>query len=219
MTGMDDAAAAHEDRVSIAEAPRSDDERHREFSAQVIKIVSVGLVALFLVWVLYAAFFWRTKFSGDPASWGQFGDFVGGVANPILSFFTLFLLALTLVLQSRQLQLSRQELELSRKELRLSRDELSRSAKAQENSEAALKSQVEVSRRATNLAATNHLLEHYKSELLLVSRLEGLARRQSERAQELERRKNRLESILNDLYHELTADPNHLEPEVGHTDA
>lgn len=192
---------------------------HTELVNVVGWFLASGMAVLFVVWGFYLFAFAKKGFSNDPAVWGQAGDFVGGVANPILSFFTLIMLALTLVLQSRQVQLSRQELELSRKELRLSREELSRSAKAQENSEAALKAQVAVSRRATNLAATNHLLEHYKNELSVLSRQAGLAGQEKKRAQELARRKNRLESILDDLYQELTADPEHIEPEIGHADS
>jgi len=42
---------------------------------------------------------------------GQFGDFFGGVLNPILTFFTLFGLIATIVIQRRELRLSRQEYE------------------------------------------------------------------------------------------------------------
>lgn len=40
---------------------------------------------------------------------GVFGDFLGGVLNPILTFFTLFGLIVTIVIQRQELRLARQE--------------------------------------------------------------------------------------------------------------
>lgn len=40
---------------------------------------------------------------------GVFGDFLGGVLNPILTFFTLFCLIVTIVIQSQELRLVRHE--------------------------------------------------------------------------------------------------------------
>lgn len=60
----------------------------------------------------------------DPSGWGQLGDFLGGVLNPVFSFLTIIALVLTLILQSRELRLSREELELSREELRNSAEAL-----------------------------------------------------------------------------------------------
>lgn len=42
---------------------------------------------------------------------GVFGDFLGGVLNPILTFFTLFGLIVTIVIQRQELRLSRHEYE------------------------------------------------------------------------------------------------------------
>ena len=42
---------------------------------------------------------------------GVFGDFLGGVLNPILTFFTLFGLIVTIVIQRQELRLARQEYE------------------------------------------------------------------------------------------------------------
>lgn len=42
--------------------------------------------------------------AGDPDSWGQFGDFVGGLLNPVVGSITIFLLVRTLVEQKQELQ-------------------------------------------------------------------------------------------------------------------
>ena len=93
-------------------------------------IVAVASSVLAAVFGLYFLQFSNGTLSADLATWGQFGDFVGGTANPILAFLTLNALVLTIVLQSKQLSISSRELELSRRELELTREELSRSAHA-----------------------------------------------------------------------------------------
>ena len=133
----------------------------------IANLVLIGMAVIVLVFSIYLLFFWGHKFSSDPAAWGQFGDFIGGTANPILSFITLVLLAFTLGLQNRQLNISSRELELSRKELELTRQELQRSAHAQELSEKALKAQAESAFLSAKLQGINFLLSHFKAEIAL----------------------------------------------------
>lgn len=128
-------------------------------------LIAIGMTVVLVVFGIYLLFFWSHKFSSDPAAWGQFGDFIGGTANPILSFITLVLLAFTLGIQNRQLNISSRELELSRKELELTRQELQRSAHAQELSEKALKAQAESAFLSAKLSGINFLLSHYKAEI------------------------------------------------------
>ena len=61
---------------------------------------AVLLGSFFTYWL----FFHSNPLSANPSDWGPFGDFIGGVTNPILSFFALLALLLTLVVQSRQLE-------------------------------------------------------------------------------------------------------------------
>lgn len=136
-------------------------------ATNIATLVVIGIVVIMLVFGIYFLFFWNQTFSSDPAAWGQFGDFIGGTANPILSFITLVLLALTLGVQNRQLNISSRELELSRKELELTRQELQRSAHAQELSEKALKAQAESAFLSAKLSGINFLLSHYKAEIAL----------------------------------------------------
>jgi Putative phage abortive infection protein len=51
--------------------------------------------------------------SNDQNHWGLFGDYLGGVLNPVLGFFGLLALLFTISLQSKELRLSVQELEKS----------------------------------------------------------------------------------------------------------
>lgn len=116
-------------------------------SNTVSTLAACGILVLTVAWTAYAWNFSDQSISGDPADWGAFGDFVGGIANPIFSFMTLILLAMTIIVQARQLTISSKELKLSRQELELSRTELGRSASAQELSEKALKAQAESAKK------------------------------------------------------------------------
>jgi len=63
----------------------------------------------------------------------EFGDFFGGVLNPILTFLTFIGLLITIVLQQRELSLSREELVLTRGELKNSSEALASQALTQES--------------------------------------------------------------------------------------
>lgn len=65
-----------------------------------IRIKRFCLVILIITWGVY---YWNFGFDGVLSTktevWGQFGDYVGGVVNPILSFFTIYLLIQSIGLQ------------------------------------------------------------------------------------------------------------------------
>lgn len=95
--------------------------------------VVFGVACLLVMAVLLA--YWL-NFKGHPISaevdnWGVFGDYVGGLINPILGFFSFMALLITLDLQRKQLNKSEEQLELNREELRLTREELKKAADAQ----------------------------------------------------------------------------------------
>lgn len=64
--------------------------------------------------------------SGTQEVWGQFGDYLGGVLNPMLGFLTLLALLVTITLQSRELRLSTEELKKSASALQSQNDTLKR---------------------------------------------------------------------------------------------
>ena len=51
------------------------------------------------------------KFSNDPATWGTFGDYLGGTLNPIISFLALIGLLYTIHQQAQEMKATRDELE------------------------------------------------------------------------------------------------------------
>lgn len=80
-----------------------------------LSYIAVGLAAAALA--IYSWKFWG-PFSEDPAKWGAFGDYVGGVLNPTFSLFALLALLGTLGLQVRELRVSANELRNSAEALR-----------------------------------------------------------------------------------------------------
>lgn len=85
------------------------------------KALFILIVTLLTIALLFLVYITITKYtqtftgdlSNDQAIWGVFGDYIGGVLNPVLSFFAFIALLYTIVLQSRELKLTRGEMEKS----------------------------------------------------------------------------------------------------------
>ena len=112
---------------SPATQQNSDIPKRRVFS---IVWIPVG-VALALI-ISYAIFFgaYKSAPAGDPSSWGEFGDFLGGLLNPVVGIVTIILLVRTLGAQKESIDMQRVELALQRSELESQRKETARSADA-----------------------------------------------------------------------------------------
>lgn len=171
-------------------------------------ILVFASILIISVWAIYALNFSTQHLSSSTANWGAFGDFVGGTANPVLTFLTLVILALTIIVQSRQLEISSKELELSRKELELTRKELARSAQAQELSEKALRTQADEAKRSGRIAAINSLIEHYRSEVKDIDKdiLASLSGPKKNRRELLDERQKELVDKLDELYEYLVGE-------------
>ncbi|MES2820118.1 MAG: hypothetical protein V4812_14155 [Pseudomonadota bacterium] len=63
-------------------------------------MIAVAVTVLSVVFLLYFNRFGPAPLSGKPEVWGQFGDYVGGVVNPIVGFLSL--LALIFTIRSQQ---------------------------------------------------------------------------------------------------------------------
>jgi hypothetical protein len=79
---------------------------------------SMNLVVVVYGLTLSAYFTWfvifnKVPLSADSAHWGQFGDFVGGILNPLIAFSALFWLTRSVKLQKTELQETRKALEES----------------------------------------------------------------------------------------------------------
>ena len=96
--------------------------------AEMPRPLKIALIAslLLITFALACFFVWfgivqGLALSEDPAKWGQFGGFFGGLANPTLSFFAFLAILAALVYQIHQLREVRMERERAIEELRLSR--------------------------------------------------------------------------------------------------
>jgi uncharacterized membrane protein len=90
------------------------------------------LVALFVVVVLVVGFYFG-KFRGELGNqevFAQFGDYFGGVLNPMLGFATVALLIYSIRLQAKELRNTTEELRLTREEMGVATMEAARSAEA-----------------------------------------------------------------------------------------
>lgn len=74
-------------------------------SKGLFKLLLTSAYAMLLVLLLNL-----TSLFSDGASYGTFGDFFGGVLNPILTFLTFMGLLFTILLQQSELKLTRKEL-------------------------------------------------------------------------------------------------------------
>lgn len=93
-------------------SPTSDDEELRaatQLHARLKYLAYAGASVAVVALGLYL-FKFRGPLSDDPTRWGAFGDFVGGVLNPVFGFLALIALLATFALQVRELKISAKEL-------------------------------------------------------------------------------------------------------------
>lgn len=72
--------------------------------------LAIAGACFFVVLLITYVFTFGVHLSQSQETWGQFGDFLGGVLNPIFSFLALIGLLITIALQVRQLRISAHEL-------------------------------------------------------------------------------------------------------------
>jgi hypothetical protein len=124
--------------------------------------IPAGLIVLILVIYIIRAFFDAQL--GDSGSWGEFGDFFGGVLNPVLSTATFFALLYTIHIQMQQLKMSDEALKISQEELKLSTAELAKSSAAQHETQLALNKQANIAVKASKLDSVSFLIKIYQDE-------------------------------------------------------
>lgn len=107
-------------------------------------LIGVVVISILFVLLLYYFTFGNRKLSTSPEQWGQFGDYIGGVLNPIFACATFIALLYTIKLQLDTIKLQKDSIKLQVEELKATREELSRSAKAQEESEKLLAEQSKI---------------------------------------------------------------------------
>ena len=81
----------------------------RHLSHILLGILAVAAFAIAVVVAFYVCNF-SSPLSSDTEAWGQFGDYIGGTLNPLLSFLALIGLLFTLWIQSRSLSTARRQM-------------------------------------------------------------------------------------------------------------
>lgn len=71
-----------------------------------------GFFSLYAYWFYYHL---SLNLSTSPTDWGAFGDFIGGILNPLLTFISFIALLSTIVLQMKELQETKRELKINQK--------------------------------------------------------------------------------------------------------
>lgn len=114
-----------------------------------------GIILLFIFTVLAVYFSNFSSEFGDQMIFGAFGDYMGGILNPVLSFFTICLLIISIHIQ-------RVELVLTREELAGSKDQL---IKGNELTAMSVKSQVDVFNASTVVREVDKLKNRFDEAL------------------------------------------------------
>lgn len=73
-------------------------------------VVWIALVFAIVVVTVFAMNFSNAAVSKDPGSWGQFGDYVGGLINPFVGLITVYLIFTSITIQRKELKNSLKEL-------------------------------------------------------------------------------------------------------------
>ena len=127
---------------------------HEDLAKKVARSIrfAIALVLLsVLAYMLWFGVFNPGQISTDPAVWGQLGDYVGGIANPLIAFLALYWLTQSVLLQ--------------RKELQETKDALKESAKAQVKQEEHAQRSVRVSALGAILVSRNSDVAAIRNEI------------------------------------------------------
>jgi hypothetical protein len=111
------------------------------FGAWTVNITIISVVIFSGVLIYKYVDIFGSEISNKQEVWGQFGDYIGGVMNPLIGMFTLVLLLQNLDLQRKLLHQTREQVNIAKKEYKLTRQELERSATALVEQSATLRQQ------------------------------------------------------------------------------
>lgn len=87
---------------------------------------------VFISFLLFMYFSTFNHISKDTAVWGAFGDYIGGLLNPVFAFLSFMALLITLIFQNKQLQQNQQILQETIKAIEQNEKALSQNQKALE---------------------------------------------------------------------------------------
>lgn len=140
--------------------------RIQKWAPYLVLVVFGGAVAFYLS-------HFPNGLSDKQSVWGQFGDFVGGLVNPIIGFFTIWLLAVSLRQNRKALNQANIALAQAKAELELTRIAIEDSKTMQAATEVALKRQIEVAEEAKDMNNAIALMKHFGAVITSCNALEG----------------------------------------------
>lgn len=94
----------------MKKGPESGSYSDEEFADKIVKVGAVAAIFALSVVVFYLGWFNKHKVSNDPSDWGAFGDFIGGLVNPVVGLATVILVIFSISIQRRELRASLQEM-------------------------------------------------------------------------------------------------------------
>lgn len=132
-------------------------------------ILFMAAFALFCAIVMFVLMFywpaWKSLLNIELEHFGQFGDYLGGVINPVVGL-------LTIVLLTNSMRQNREALAKANEELELTRAAIDQAKDVQEKTEAALTEQILISRQARDI--NNAVMIWGESETQLIEDLKVL---------------------------------------------
>ena len=81
-----------------------------EFADHLVKVGVFVIVAACLALLIYLFWFHGHKLSNDPGDWGAFGDYIGGLINPVVGLATVVLVIYSINIQRRELRATVEEM-------------------------------------------------------------------------------------------------------------
>lgn len=167
------------------------------------RFLTIGAPLLAVVLLISASYFYFDNFHGEVADqekFGQFGDFIGGVLNPLFAFLAFILLLATLNLQNRELQISSRELAKTAEALKLQNDAL-----ALQNFESTF---FQMLRRISDLVSQTKLRDYEGRPAFERIYIERLARRHAGEDKTIDRRVT-IDKIYSGFYSESRTELGH----------
>jgi len=89
------------------------EQRQKTTKTILLALAALGFIWMVVAFAAYAWYFDDYKIVANSTHWGQFGDFIGGVLNPVMGFLALLGLLWTIAQNQEELYLTRKELRTS----------------------------------------------------------------------------------------------------------
>ena len=89
----------------MAAKKQSADKALYRLIVSILLVAAYSIIAVLLTYAMQFGIRWSCK----PEVWGQFGDYVGGVLNPVLAFMTFLAVCITIRLQQDEMQEARKD--------------------------------------------------------------------------------------------------------------